>query len=450
MHSDFPTKDRSLRFHVYTTVMGAILALIAAGWHESWHNSASFLNGIVGISAVAFAAELMWVSLHVGSSVLSVSFIPFLAGVFLFAPVWAMLLGASVVFVVEALVRKKPWVKVAFNVSQETLALGASAALYGMFGGHPSTERFEINGAAIIAAGLAYVLINRLAVSYAVALAERQSFSGAWLRVSGGSLLYDFLAIPVPALLAYLYVRWQLSGVALLAVPLFIARHMYSMKLELEQSNRDLLELMVKNIEARDPYTSGHSQRVAQYARILAREAGISFRQIEQVTTAALLHDLGKTYSEYAPLLLKEGRLTQEEKKLLDTHPVRSAELVATISTLRGPIEQAVRHHHENYDGTGYPDGLSGEEIPIGARIIMVADTIDAMTTDRPYRKALPFDKVLDEVRKYSGKQFDPQLAELVVRSATIRRVVTAASHHGPTSSPQFVRSGGRAEHAVG
>ena len=441
MHTLPSRRERLLKFYVSATVAGAALALLSSGWGQTWDGSHSFVNALVGIVAVAFAAELMWVSLHVGSSVLSISFIPFLAGVFLFAPLWAMLLGGSVVFVVEALIRKKPWVKVVFNGSKEVLALGTAGALYSLLGGQPSTEHFSLVIPAILAAGVAYVLINRIAVTYAVALAEGLLFSGAWSRVSGGSLVYDLLAIPIPALLAYLYVQWQLAGVAALAIPLFIVRHIYSMNMQLEQANRDLLELMVKNIEARDPYTSGHSQRVAQYARVLAKEAGVAFRQVEHVATAALLHDVGKTYSEYAPLLQKDGGLTAEEQELLQTHPVRSAELVSTISTLRGPIERAVRHHHENYDGSGYPDGLAGDDIPIGARIIMIADTLDAMTTDRPYRKALPFERVIEEVRKYSGKQFDPHLAELVIRSPVIRRLVAAAVHTPPVQPATFNRS---------
>jgi HD-GYP domain-containing protein (c-di-GMP phosphodiesterase class II) len=98
------------------------------------------------------------------------------------------------------------------------------------------------------------------------------------------------------------------------------------------------------------------------------------------------------------------------------------------ISSLRGPVEKAVRHHHENYDGSGYPDGLTGEDIPLGARIIMVADTLDAMTTDRPYRKALSFERVVEEVKKYSGKQFDPRLADIVIKAPSIRRLVAKAS----------------------
>ncbi|HYK81723.1 MAG TPA: HD-GYP domain-containing protein, partial [Gemmatimonadales bacterium] len=246
--------------------------------------------------------------------------------------------------------------------------------------------------------------------------------------VYGGSLVYDLFSTPLPALLAYLYVWKELLGVVALAVPLFVVRHIYVQNLRLEQAGRELLELMVKNIEARDPYTSGHSQRVAQYARVVAKEAGMSIRNVEQIATAALLHDVGKTYEEYGALIRKDGKLTAEEKRLLQTHPVRSAELVSTISTLRGVIEKAVRHHHENFDGSGYPDGLAGEEIPMGARIIMIADTIDAMTTDRPYRTALTFERVIEEVRRYAGQQFDPHLADIVISSPAIRRLVAHAS----------------------
>jgi HD-GYP domain-containing protein (c-di-GMP phosphodiesterase class II) len=190
---------------------------------------------------------------------------------------------------------------------------------------------------------------------------------------------------------------------------------------------------MVKQIEAMEPYTSGHSKRVQQYARVLGREAGVYGRQLEHVATAALLHDVGKYHEKYWPLLRKEGKLTMDEKELLQSHPVRSADLVATISTFRGFVEQSVRHHHENFDGTGYPDGLVGEAIPIGARIIMLADTLDAMTTDRPYRKALSYERVVEEVRKYSGKQFDPTLAKILVGSAVLR---SAVARELPTSLP--------------
>jgi len=419
---------RLLRFYVSAIAVGALVTILLAARNETWDLSSTVLNGLIALLAVAFAAEISSVSVQLGTATVSVAFIPFLAATFLFPPFWAMVLGGVTFFITDLSVRRKPWIKVVFNAAKEVLALGLAASLYRVFGGRPSVYQFDFIPWAVVAAGVSYSAVSSVAVSFVVSLSESIGFRAAWVRIFGGSALYDLFAMPIPALLAYLYVRWQLGGVVALAAPLFIVRHIYVQNLRLEQASRELLELMVKQIEARDPYTSGHSQRVSQYARILAKEVGVSAREVEQIATAALLHDVGKVYEEYAPLLRKEGRLTPEERVVLQTHPMRSADLVTTISSLRGAIEKAVRHHHEHYDGTGYPGGLAGEEIPIGARIIMVADTLDAMTTDRPYRKALSFDRVVEEVRKYSGQQFDPHLAEIVIRSAAIRRLVAEAS----------------------
>lgn len=435
-----------LTFYVAVVAAGALGAFAAAVWGYEWDLSRRSLNGFIVLLAVALGAELSAVRLHVGSSTFSIAFIPYLAAVFLFGMVPTMLLGAVTVFAVEALFRRKPPIKVLFNTSKEILELGLAVSVYQMLGGHPSVEEFRFELLPVVGCGVAWTAANSLLVGFAVSLEQGLPFGRVWTRMYAGSVLYDLFATPVPALLAYLYVRFELLGVALLSVPLFIVRHIYVQNLRLEQSGRDLLDLMVKAIEARDPYTSGHSQRVMEYARVIAKEAGLSGRHVEQIATAALLHDVGKIYEEYAPLLRKDGKLTPDEKKLLQSHPVRSAELVGTISSLRGVIAEAVRHHHENYDGTGYPDSFAGERIPIGARIIMIADTLDAMTTDRPYRQALPFERVVEEMRKYAGRQFDPRLAEIVLGSSAVRRMMADVMPPGPverTAPMTVVREAG-------
>jgi HD-GYP domain-containing protein (c-di-GMP phosphodiesterase class II) len=159
------------------------------------------------------------------------------------------------------------------------------------------------------------------------------------------------------------------------------------------------------------------------------------------VETAALLHDVGKIHEEFAPLLRKEGRLTEEETALMQTHSAKSAELVGIISKFHGFIQESVRHHHERWDGHGYPDGLSAKDIPLGARIILIADTIDAMTTDRPYRKRLPLEVVIAELQKCKGSQFDPGLIDVVVTSVAVRRLINGSSipfelsENGPSRS---------------
>jgi putative nucleotidyltransferase with HDIG domain len=174
---------------------------------------------------------------------------------------------------------------------------------------------------------------------------------------------------------------------------------------------------MVKAIEARDPYTSGHSRRVADAATVIARGIGLSAAQVERVRIAALLHDIGKIDEIYAPILRKEGKLTAEEWEIMKTHPAKSAELVATLSDLRD-IVGPVRHHHEHWNGKGYPDGLIADAIPLAARIITFADTMDALTTDRPYRPALGEHEVRAEFVKYCGTQFDPTICGHVLSPA--------------------------------
>jgi putative nucleotidyltransferase with HDIG domain len=249
--------------------------------------------------------------------------------------------------------------------------------------------------------------------------------------------------------LAWLYVQSERMlgfgalGFILVLIPILVIRHIYGLYRKLQNSGRELLDLMVKAIEARDPYTSGHSIRVATLAKTIAQEVKMSVEEVEQVHTAAILHDVGKIHEEFAPLLRKDSKLTPEETALLQTHAVKSAELVSIISSFRGAILSAVRSHHERWDGGGYPDGLAGEDIPLGARIIMISDTTDAMTTDRPYRKRLPIEAVISELQKYRGTQFDPRLVDLVVNSVTVRRVMADLQAGNNIVAPPESASGG-------
>ena len=184
----------------------------------------------------------------------------------------------------------------------------------------------------------------------------------------------------------------------------------------------------MQTVEFRDPYTSGHSQRVSRYARIIAKAVGLSSKEIARIEIAGMLHDVGKIHEIFAPILSKPGRLTPEERGIMELHPIKSAELVANLSEF-ADIIPAVRHHHENWDGSGYPDRLAGREIPIGSRIIMFADTIDAMTTDRPYRKALTEVEVRTELQKYKGTQFDPYILDALLASPDFRQIFMNADN---------------------
>ena len=173
---------------------------------------------------------------------------------------------------------------------------------------------------------------------------------------------------------------------------------------------------LAEAVDAKDAYTRGHSERVGVYASKIAREMGFTKEFIERVYIAGLLHDVGKIGIRDA-LITKPGKLTKAEYEEIKQHPSIGAKILEPVDFL-ADIAPCVRHHHEWYDGSssGYPDRLRGDAIPLPSRIILVADTVEAMTSDRPYRKAMPIDCVVSELNKYSGSQFDPTCAEAFLR----------------------------------
>lgn len=422
-------RESSLGLYVLTLLLtvGAGATLFLPSWGLPSVGDAKYWNGLVAFALLGIICDSSFLRItRPGSGYVkaSVAFIPLLGSVLLFEHPWPMLMSGLTALIVDAFIRRKPLVRVWFNVAQYMLAVGLAGLVYRAAGGPIVLYHFSVGILPFLLLVTTFFIVNQGSVALGIATLNRISVWESWSKLAGGSIIYDFISSSLAVLLAFLYTEFQFLGLALLILPLFFVRHMYQMNLQVERVNRELLELMVKSIEARDPYTSGHSVRVSEYARQIAREAGLAPKVVDQVGTAALLHDVGKIYEEFAPLLRKEGRLTPEERMLMQAHPVRSAELAGTIGEFRGKVQSDIRNHHENFDGTGYPDGLRGEDIPIGARIIMIADTLDAMTTDRPYRKALSLQRALEELHKHSGTQFDPNLVALVWKSAGIRRLL--------------------------
>jgi len=183
---------------------------------------------------------------------------------------------------------------------------------------------------------------------------------------------------------------------------------------ELREVYQGLIVSFVNALDAKSPWTKGHSVRVTNYAVTIAKELGLKESEIEPLNTAALLHDIGKI-GTYDTLLDKPGRLTDEEFALVKLHPGKGADILKPIRQFQAIIP-IIRHHHERLDGKGYPDGLEGEKIPLLSRIIHVADSFDAMTADRPYRKAPGREFAISELKKWSGLQFDPDAAKAFIR----------------------------------
>jgi putative nucleotidyltransferase with HDIG domain len=177
-----------------------------------------------------------------------------------------------------------------------------------------------------------------------------------------------------------------------------------------EPRTMEFLEVLAETIEVKDRFMRGHARRVAFYASLLAERLSLQAEELEEVRVAAFLHDIGKV-GVPTDLLLRAGALDKKERALVEQHPSIGARLVKPLA-IPNSIASAIQHHHEWWDGTGYPDGLKGEEIPQASRIISVVDAFDAMSSDRPYRKALARATAIDEIRHFSGTQFDPDIAK--------------------------------------
>lgn len=186
-------------------------------------------------------------------------------------------------------------------------------------------------------------------------------------------------------------------------------------KIQLEDTLGEILEALVRTLEARDSYTAGHSDRVARFAAVTARHMGLEQAEIEKIVHAAKVHDIGKTGIPDG-ILNKPGPLTREERATVARHPQIGAAIVRSV-TFMADIVPAVRHHHERWDGRGYPDALAGEEIPIAGRILAVADAFDAMTSSRTYRPAMPIDEALRRLVSSAGRQFDPECVDAFIAS---------------------------------
>jgi len=186
---------------------------------------------------------------------------------------------------------------------------------------------------------------------------------------------------------------------------------------ELEQTYLATIRALISTIEARDPYTKGHTERVAEYSVCIAEAMNLPQNEIQDVRFGAALHDIGKLGVERS-VLNKPGELDASEWEVIRNHPLAGAKILKGIKFLERALD-IVLHHHERFDGTGYPDGLRGAECSLGARIVAVADSFDAMTCDRPYRRALGVREALAQVEKMAGKQFDPQVVEVFLREIT-------------------------------
>jgi putative nucleotidyltransferase with HDIG domain len=440
--------SRITRIYVALVCLAALAATTALYLHDPGV-SAEAVMAVSLLSGLAVVAELLGFLLPRAARG-SVAFIPYLAAV-LIAPSWITVAAVVGVKAITERITGQQAIKAAFNIAQHCLALALAVLVYRSLGGVSflaveSKSLAALTGSAGLATFAAIstaFLVNASLVSGVVALTSRTGLLAVWTQNTLSSIGIDVLAAPIIFVFAWAYAAHGPIAALALWVPILGFRQLNKTKLELEQMNRELLELMVTTLEARDPYTSGHSRRVQNYAVLIARALGLPEREVRVLSQAALLHDVGKIHEKYARILSKSDKLTPDEWALMQEHPVDGERLVSTMSRLK-ELTPAIRHHHEQWDGTGYPDGIAGEDIPLAARIIALADTIDAMTSVRPYRGALSEEQVRAELVRCRARQFDPKLTDQVLSVALWKKLFVPDRESRPSYQNLAVVSGGQ------
>jgi HD-GYP domain-containing protein (c-di-GMP phosphodiesterase class II) len=262
--------------------------------------------------------------------------------------------------------------------------------------------------ALIALVGFAFSVTNMFLAVTAASLRTKSPMARIWALSVSNTLFGTIALVFLGWLMAEVAIKVGLWATVLFMVPLLLARYSFTKYAETRAMFLGTVSALSQAIDAKDGFTRGHADRVSRIAGAIAREMGLSERLIEEIELAGMLHDIGKIGVE-DQILMKPARLDPHEQELMRRHPIYGASILEPSESLR-PLVPLVLHHHENFDGSGYPEGRKGDDIPLGSRIIIVADAYEAMTSDRIYRKAIGHERAMEQLNRYKGIQFDPQV----------------------------------------
>lgn len=307
--------------------------------------------------------------------------------------------------------------KTIFNLSQIVIITGISSYIYYYYKYKSSLDISVINIPGGILSILSYIVLNTLFISILTSILLNQKFLYVLKNNYMGFFTNVILVSLLGVIVALAYTEYGIGGIVLFFVPVLLARYSFKLYTDMRKNYFDTINVLIRTVEANDPYTSGHSHRVSIYSEAIARNLGLSEFKIDKIKTAALLHDIGKIGIDKS-ILNKPGKLDNTEYTTIKMHPSIGAKIITGVDLLKD-IEGVIKHHHERYDGKGYPDGLKADEISLETSILTIADTFDAMTSNRSYRDALPLDYALGELRRCAGTQFNPNIINKSIEALT-------------------------------
>ncbi|SNX53105.1 HDIG domain-containing protein [Thermoanaerobacterium sp. RBIITD] len=304
-----------------------------------------------------------------------------------------------------------PYYKTLFNISQITISVFLGGFVYKYLGGVPGRYVYPKYLIPAIIASAVYYFSNSGIVAVLLSFLLKKPILSIWTSDFSWTLInFLFLAF-IGILMASAFIAYGYITLVIFFVPLLMVRYMFKLYMDLKRSYYDTINALTKALEAKDKYTLGHSKSVEKLSVYLCREAGFSEAHTEMVRIAALLHDVGKI-GIIENILNKPGKLSKEEYDYIKMHPMSGYEILKDVPFLKN-VRYWVRYHHEWYNGKGYPDGISGKQIPLEAEILSIADVFDALVSDRPYRDAYTRDEAYKIIVDSEGTQFSPRIINL-------------------------------------
>lgn len=408
-----PFEGTSIAFRLYYfAVVAAGVAIAAKTFPNARIDSWAPVLWWLGFS---IASDLSPIVLPGSNAYITVSSALDYAAIVVFGPVIAAMIS-TVSTVVTSLTTKHKTAphKILFNASLFIVTISCAGWVFRLAGGSATPEIRELV-LPMIACGITYFLIDTFGVSIIVALHQKVSAWRTWQRTYLWTTITHLVGfVPLGAIIVVIFMHIGIPGVALFLVPLMLARYSFQLYTDMRQVHFDTVRALTSAIDASDPYTRGHSERVTHYSVAIAREMRLSERRVQAIEYAGFLHDMGKVGIHH-DILTKPGTLTDAEWKIMREHPAIGARIVSDLDFLKGARE-VVLYHHERYDGQGYPEGLKGERIPLEARIAKVADAFDAMMSNRPYRPALGKERAVEELLNGKGTEFDPSVVDAFLK----------------------------------
>jgi putative nucleotidyltransferase with HDIG domain len=407
----FPEKSLAYKiYYCYIVLVGTLILLLNLPPTDAlrWP--------LVFFVLLQASAELLRVPLPRGHGNVSVGFALDLAMIIIFGPAaaaWAAFVAVGLTFVLQPQ-RKALWYRALFDSLQFPMVIVLSGYAYLTLGGRVAEVRLPGDLWPLFGSAAVYLLLNVLLVTIAVSLSQKISFRASYLTNMLWALPNYLALAPLGLLLAVVYLNMGVLGVLLLAVPLLLARHTFLLYIRMREQHLGTIRALVRAMEAKDSYTRGHSERVAEYSVLIGQELRLREDTLEKLEAVALLHDIGKIGIP-EPVLNKPGRFTPEEFDVMRKHPAVGAEIVNNIQFVSAYAD-VVRYHHERLDGNGYPNGRTGEDICLATRIVAVADAFDAMTSGRPYHEPKNIRQAVAELERCCGTQFCVDVTTALVR----------------------------------